>query len=238
VSTYTIGEVAERSGFSASALRYYEDIGLVPPAGRSEAGYRLYDDVTLNRLAFVARAKQLGCTLEEIADLVTIAEDEQCGPVQRRFHALVTAKLAAAERQVAELSAFSAQLRTAAVALAGEPIDGPCDDGCACLTATAQPEPDIACTLTIGERPARRQDWRKTLALVRTRSARPGGGLRLEFDEPVALEDLAHLVAAEQDCCSFFSFALTVDGRGVGLEVTAPPGAEPVMMAMFGAPGD
>jgi DNA-binding transcriptional MerR regulator len=72
----------------------------------------------------VARAKQLGCTLEEIADLVTIAEDEQCGPVQRRFHALVTAKLAAAERQVAELSAFSTQLRTAAVALAGEPIDG------------------------------------------------------------------------------------------------------------------
>ena len=53
VSTYTIGEVAERSGFSASALRYYEDIGLVPPAGRSDAGYRLYDDITLTRLAFV-----------------------------------------------------------------------------------------------------------------------------------------------------------------------------------------
>jgi DNA-binding transcriptional MerR regulator len=237
VSTYTIGEVAERSGFSASALRYYEDIGLVPPAGRSEAGYRLYDEVTLTRLAFVARAKQLGCTLEEIADLVSIADDERCGPVQRRFHALVTAKLAAAERQVAELSAFSAQLRTAAVALAGEPIDGPCEAGCACLSAP-QPEPDIACTLTIGERPARQQDWRTTLRHASNRTALLGGGLRIEFDERVALEDLARLVAAEQSCCSFFSFALTIDGRGVGLEVTAPPGADSVMEALFGAPTD
>jgi DNA-binding transcriptional MerR regulator len=54
--TYTIGEVAERTGFSASALRYYEDIGLVTPAARSDAGYRLYDDRVLSRLAFVARA--------------------------------------------------------------------------------------------------------------------------------------------------------------------------------------
>jgi MerR family transcriptional regulator, copper efflux regulator len=236
VSTYTIGEVAERSGFSASALRYYEDIGLVPPAGRSEAGYRLYDDITLTRLAFVARAKQLGCTLEEIADLVAIADEERCGPVQRRFHALVTAKLAAAERQVAELSAFSAQLRTAAVALAGEPVDGPCAPDCACLEATLQPEPDIACTLTIGERPARFQDWRTTLARARSRTPLLGGGLRIEFDESVGVEDLARLVAAEQGCCAFYSFALTFDARGVGLEVSAPAGAEPVLEALFGAP--
>jgi MerR family transcriptional regulator, copper efflux regulator len=236
VSTYTIGEVAERSGFSASALRYYEDIGLVPPAGRSGAGYRMYDDLTLNRLAFVARAKQLGCTLEEIADLVEVADREPCAPVQRRFHALVTAKLTAAERQVAELTAFRSQLRAAAVALAGEPVDGPCDAGCACLAAT--PEPDIACTLTIGERPARRADWRAALAQVRSRTPLPGDGLRLEFDDGVPAEDLARLVAAEQGCCAFFSFSLTFDGRGLGLEVTASAGAERIMQAMFGARTD
>src|SRR5262245_59079232 len=207
VSTYMIGEVAERSDFSASALRYYEDIGLVRPAARSESGYRLYDDVTLTRLAFVARAKQLGCTLEEIADLVTIADDERCGPVQRRFHALVTAKLAAAERQVAELSAFSGQLRAAAVALAGEPVDGPCEAGCACLTAAPPHQPDIACTLTIGERPARQDDWRTTLARSRSRTALPGGGLRIQFDETVEVEGLARLVAAAQGCCALFAFA-------------------------------
>ena len=93
MSTFTIGQVAERTGFSTSALRYYEELGLVAPATRTAAGYRLYDDETLSRLAFVARAKQLGCSLEEITDLLDVWDGEQCGPVQRRFHALVTEKL-------------------------------------------------------------------------------------------------------------------------------------------------
>lgn len=63
--TYQIAEVARRSGFSPSTLRYYEDIGLLPPAARTEGGYRAYDDGSLARLAFIARAKQLGCTLEQ-----------------------------------------------------------------------------------------------------------------------------------------------------------------------------
>ena len=133
MSSYTIGETAERSGFSASALRYYEGIGLVAPPTRTDAGYRLYDDDTLARLAFIARAKQLGCSLEEIADLVGIWDGERCGPVQKRFHDLVTAKLADAERQIAELTALTDQLRHAAVQLAGPALDGACSEDCACL---------------------------------------------------------------------------------------------------------
>jgi MerR family transcriptional regulator, copper efflux regulator len=134
VSTYTIGETAERSGFSASALRYYEGIGLVEPSSRTDSGYRLYDDETLARLGFIARAKQLGCSLDEITDLVEIWDGEQCGPVQKRFHDLVTEKLAAAERQIAELTALAEQLRHAAAQLSGPALDGPCDEGCACMT--------------------------------------------------------------------------------------------------------
>jgi MerR family transcriptional regulator, copper efflux regulator len=137
VSTYTIGETAERSGFSASALRYYEGIGLVAPSTRTGAGYRLYDDGTLTRLAFIARAKQLGCSLEEITDLVDIWDGERCGPVQKRFHDLVTTKLADAQRQIAELAALSDQLRHAAAQLAGPAIDGPCNEDCACLALDA-----------------------------------------------------------------------------------------------------
>ncbi len=134
VSTYTIGEIAGRSGFTASALRYYEDIGLLEPATRTAAGYRLYDDTALSRLAFIGRAKQLGCSLEEITDLVGIWDGEQCGPVQRRFHELVTTKLGQAERQIAELTALADQLRHAAAQLAGPATDGPCDETCVCLT--------------------------------------------------------------------------------------------------------
>lgn len=134
MSTYTIGEVAERSGFTASSLRYYEGIGLVVPAARTDAGYRLYDDHSIARLAFIARAKQLGCTLEEITDLIGIWDGARCGPVQRSFHDLVTAKLAAAERQIAALTALSDQLRHAAAQLAEPAIDGPCSEDCVCLT--------------------------------------------------------------------------------------------------------
>lgn len=133
VRTYTIGETAQRSGFSASALRYYEGIGLVPPPTRTGAGYRLYDDDTLARLSFIARAKHLGCSLEEITDLVGIWDGERCGPVQKRFHDLVTTKLADAERQIAELTALTDQLRHAAGHLAGPALDGPCNEDCACL---------------------------------------------------------------------------------------------------------
>ena len=143
MTTYTIGEVAERSGFSASTLRYYEGIGLVVPAERTAAGYRIYDDRTLARLAFIARAKHLGCTLEEIFDLVALWDGDRCGPVQRRFHELVTAKIAAAERQIAELTEFRTQLGAAATGLAGAPVDGPCDAGCACL---GLPDPVLVLT--------------------------------------------------------------------------------------------
>ena len=134
MSTFTIGEAAERSGFSASALRYYEGIGLVVPAERTDAGYRLYDDDQLARLAFIARAKQLGCTLEEITDLVDIWDGERCGPVQKRCHELVTEKLAAAERQIAELTALTDQLHHAAAQLAGPATDSACSAACACMT--------------------------------------------------------------------------------------------------------
>ena len=134
MTTYTIGEVADRTGFSASALRYYEDIGLVEPAARTDAGYRLYDEMTFTRLAFIGRAKQLGCTLEEITYLIGIWDGERCGPVQRQFHELVTTKLAEAEHQIAELAALREQLQHAAAQLSGPATDGPCDESCACLT--------------------------------------------------------------------------------------------------------
>ena len=66
-----IKEVADASGFTAATLRYYEQIGLLPEASRTPAGYRMYDQRTLERLAFIARAKQLGCSLDEITGLTT-----------------------------------------------------------------------------------------------------------------------------------------------------------------------
>jgi len=239
MSTFTIGQIAEQTGFTTSSLRYYEGIGLVTPAARTDAGYRVYDDSTVARLAFIARAKQLGCTLEEITDLLTVWDESSCGPVQRRFHALVTAKIAATQRQLAELSAFSTQLRTAAEHLSGEPVDGPCAPGCACLpeapVARPAPEVPIVCSLPAGGIEDRTAEWSALLVHVTAREATPDGGLRLALDPATPVAELARLVTAEQDCCAFFSFAVTVDPRGLALEVRAPDGAASVVDALFGA---
>jgi MerR family transcriptional regulator, copper efflux regulator len=249
MSSYTIGEVADRSGFSTSSLRYYEGIGLVAPATRTESGYRVYDDQTLARLAFIARAKQLGCSLAEITDLVAIWDGERCGPVQRRFHELVTGKLQSAQHHIAELVAFTRELRAVAAQLSGEPIDGPCGDDCACITAaasvSAEPvtgaltppdEPVIACTLEPDAMPDRLMNWHDLLAHARQRTTGSDGALRVEFDDALRLDELTQLVTAEQRCCAFFSFAITIDARGVALEVRAPDRATDIVAALFGQP--
>ncbi len=232
VSTHTIGEISQASGFTTSALRYYEGIGLVVPAARSASGYRIYDRHTLERLAFIARAKDLGCSLEEITDLVRTWDADRCGPVQRRFHALVTDKIREARRQIAELAAFSSQLQQAAGQLSGPPVDGPCDDDCACLAA----DPPLPCTLGSDQIPDRLARWQAMGDHAVARTTTPAGAVRGEFDDPDILDELARLTVAEQGCCAFFSFTITVDARGVGLEVRAPEAAAAQVTALFGQP--
>jgi MerR family transcriptional regulator, copper efflux regulator len=71
------------NGRAAVPPAIHEGIRLGPPAGRTDGGYRLSDDRTLARLAFITRAKQLGCTLEKITELVEVWNGDRCGPVQR-----------------------------------------------------------------------------------------------------------------------------------------------------------
>jgi DNA-binding transcriptional MerR regulator len=249
-----IAEVADRVGISTATVRYYERIGVLPAPERADNGYRVYDDRTVERLEFVVRAKQLGCTLEEITDLVTAWDGGECGPIQDRLRVLVADKLAAAQTEVVELVALTADLRRAAASLEQHRPTGRCDDRCGCITDTsdsaagrptglaftAKPMSDddtpIACTLRTDEVRGRLDDWN---ALVSgdgvTRSKIPGG-VRLVFGEPIDVAELARLAGAEQDCCRFFSFGIGIDRAGVTLEVTAPDDARDLVHAAFGAP--
>ena len=94
--------------------------------------------------------------------------------------------------------------------------------------------PPIACTLQADAMPERIEHWQTMLAHVRARVATPYGRLRIEFDGDVDLGELAQLVAAEQQCCSFFAFTLTIDGRGIALEIGAPDEATEIVSAVFG----
>ena len=67
-----IGEVAAKSGVSERMIRHYETIGLIEPAARRDSGYRDYGPKDVNTLLFVARARDLGFSIEEIGKLLAL----------------------------------------------------------------------------------------------------------------------------------------------------------------------
>ncbi|MFW2541043.1 Cu(I)-responsive transcriptional regulator [Primorskyibacter sp. 2E107] len=69
-----IGDVSARAGLPAKTIRYYEDIGLIRPK-RTENGYRVFSETDLHKLAFLARARELGFSIEDCRALLAMYED-------------------------------------------------------------------------------------------------------------------------------------------------------------------
>jgi MerR family copper efflux transcriptional regulator len=81
-----IGDVAERTGLSLRTIRWYEEVGLVPPSARTSGGFRLYTDADIERLELVKRMKPLDFTLEEMRDLLATVDqlDDVSTPAEER----------------------------------------------------------------------------------------------------------------------------------------------------------
>jgi len=104
-----VAEVGRRTGLTRKALRLYESLGLVEPAGRTDAGYRLYGEDALRRIELVNRAKVLGLSLTEAKEFLHVAEG-CCGDHHPELAALVEGRLGETERRIAELHALRGTL--------------------------------------------------------------------------------------------------------------------------------
>lgn len=110
----TIGKLAKAAGVSTPTIRYYEEIGLLPEADRSDSGQRIYGSDDLDRLAFIRRCRDFGFGIEQVRLLagLSISADKDCrevGDIARVHLAEVQAKLTELKALEHSLQRFVAQ---------------------------------------------------------------------------------------------------------------------------------
>ena len=104
-----IGQAAKATGVSAKMIRYYDEIGLVRPAGRSGANYREYDEREINELRFIKRARSLGFSMAEIEQLLSLWRDR--ARPSREVKAIADRHVADLDARIAEMKAMADTLR-------------------------------------------------------------------------------------------------------------------------------
>lgn len=95
------GELAKATGCNLETIRYYEKIGLLHAPGRTPAGHRVYADKDHSRLRFILRTRELGFSIEEIRNLLSLVDtnDYTCGDI----HALTTTHLKSISQKISDL---------------------------------------------------------------------------------------------------------------------------------------
>ena len=112
-----IGTASELSRLPAKTIRYYEEIGLVEPT-RSGNGYRDFSDTDVQRLSFLQRARNLGFSIDECRDLLSLYEDRNRASADVK--ALTRAKIREVERKIEELRSLKRVLETLSDACHGD----------------------------------------------------------------------------------------------------------------------
>lgn len=104
----TIGHLARATGTKVETIRFYEKTGLLPEPARTEGNYRAYSGDHLNRLSFIRRARDLGFSLEQVRELLALADDrnQSCSAVD----AIATEHRLEVERKIRDLQALKAEL--------------------------------------------------------------------------------------------------------------------------------
>ena len=113
-----IGQASRSSGVSTKMIRYYDEIGLVRPASRTGANYREYDAREVNELRFIKRARNLGFSVAEITQLLSLWRDRQ--RPSRDVKAIADHHVADLDARIAEMQAMADTLRHLSHCCAGD----------------------------------------------------------------------------------------------------------------------
>ncbi len=113
-----IGTIARRADLPTKTVRYYADIGLVLPSGRSSAGYRIYSEVELNKLRFVRSARSFGFSVEECRELLGLYEDRDRS--SRDVKRMAQQRIKQIEDKMAELQSLHDELARLAESCHGD----------------------------------------------------------------------------------------------------------------------
>jgi MerR family copper efflux transcriptional regulator len=103
-----IGQAAQQSGVPTKTIRYYEDIGLIERAERSQGNYRVYGDSDIETLRFIQHARGLGFSVGEVGELLALWRDR--GRSSAQVKALAQRHLGDVDRKIAELQSIRATL--------------------------------------------------------------------------------------------------------------------------------
>ena len=113
-----IGQASTATGVSAKMIRYYESVGLIRPAARTDSNYRDFSERDVNDLRFIRRARGLGFSVEEITRLLSLWRDGE--RPSREVKAMAEAHVAALDARIAEMQAMADTLRDLARCCAGD----------------------------------------------------------------------------------------------------------------------
>jgi Cu(I)-responsive transcriptional regulator len=107
-TTFTIGQLGKATGTKVETIRFYEKTGMLPAPARTEGNYRLYARAQLDRLTFIRRARDLGFSLDQVRELLHMADDREqsCTTVD----AIASAHRADVERKIRDLGALKVEL--------------------------------------------------------------------------------------------------------------------------------
>jgi len=127
-----VSQLARATGVPAKTIRYYEQVGVLPAAQRSAAGYRQYLRRDVERLLFVRRARTLGLSLSQVRDLTGELEGNRCVTMRPRLHRFVADQLLVVEQRIAEFRVLERQLTDVLRRLENSAVR-PDGKGCRCL---------------------------------------------------------------------------------------------------------